>query len=271
MLQVSTLDGREEAPNAYHENIFCKDAACAEGLCECSEGIGFWSVDELSGGGLSVGVPGVPAAVDRMLREAGTWTLAEAVKPAVERARVGFRMYAHLHDKIQQARARLSVSEAATKLFLKDDKTTPRVPVGGTFTNADLAATLERLGAEGVEDFYRGRLAEEIVGAAERAVHPVTGRRGLLTREDLAGYRAVWRRPVKTTYRGYEVYGMGPPSGGAMAIAEALNILEGTDVRAMRHNSADYLHAVADAMNLAWADRNAYAADADFGDELAQV
>ena len=85
-----------------------------------------------------------------------------------------------------------------------------------------------------------------------------------MRKDDMTAYRAVWRRPVNTSYRGYEVYGMGPPSSGAVAVSEALNILEGIDVAAMRHNSADYLHAIADAMNLAWADRNTYIADPDF-------
>ena len=165
--EVRTLDGREEAPGAYHENTFCQDPACAVGPCECREGVlgagGGDVATALMGGGHSVGVPGVPAAVERMLREGGgTFSLAEAVAPAVARARAGFEMYVHLHSNIRRAAPRLRMSAAAAKLFLREDGVTPRVPVGGVMTNAELADTLEQLGAEGVDWFYRGALAEEV-------------------------------------------------------------------------------------------------------------
>jgi gamma-glutamyltranspeptidase/glutathione hydrolase len=173
-------------------------------------------------------------------------------------------MYEHLHDKISGAAPRLQHFAASVDLFLRSDKKTPRVAVGETFKNPDLADTLARLGEKGVDDFYDGKLANEIVQAVTSAVNPRTGRGGVMTKEDLRGYRAVWRRPVNTTYRGYQVFSMGPPSGGAVAMVEALNILEGLDLSSMHHNSADYLHAVSEAMNLAWSDRDTYLADPDF-------
>jgi len=98
--------------------------------------------------GYSAGVPGVVAAMGRMLKERGTFSLARATARAVARARQGFTMYEHLYDRIQQSAERLQHFEASVKLFLTADKKTPRVPVGQTFTNPDLADTLERLGRE---------------------------------------------------------------------------------------------------------------------------
>ena len=247
-----------------HENSFCADPACAQGACECRGGVLGPDYHNRLASGFSVGVPGVPAAVDRMLKERGTFSLARATAPAIARARSGFPMYEHLHEKIVSSAVRLQHFPASVELFLQEDKKTPRVAVGETFTNPDLAATLERLAREGVEDFYKGELADELVAAVQAAVNPNTGRGGIMTKEDLRGYRAVWRPPVLTSYRGFQVYGMGPPSGGAATVSEALNLLEGLDLKQLRHNSADYLETIRDAMNLAWADRDTYMADPDF-------
>ena len=145
-------------------------------------------VADIAGCGLAVGVPGVPAAIDRLLREEGTYSLAQAVAPAVSRARqgeptpypaalaqrpgghgravetgltrlaahrraacvnmrvpAGFPMYEHLHRRIRGAANRLARSEAGSKLYLDALRQGPRVAIGETFSNPDLAATLEHL------------------------------------------------------------------------------------------------------------------------------
>lgn len=116
--EVSTLDGREEAPKKFHENAFCADEECASGPCECRDGI-LGNLDDRLASGYSVGVPGTPAAVDRMLRERGTFSLKQAVSFAVSTAKEGFPMYEHLHSRIAQASVRLRYFDASVKLFLK--------------------------------------------------------------------------------------------------------------------------------------------------------
>jgi hypothetical protein len=123
--EVSTLDGREEAPALFHENAFCADAECEQGPCNCIKGRLGENYQDLLGTGYSVGVPGVPHAMDRLLRERGTLSLAQAVAPAVARARQGFTMYEHLHDKIADAAPRLKYFPASASLFLKSDHKTP--------------------------------------------------------------------------------------------------------------------------------------------------
>jgi len=264
--EVSTLDGREEAPNTFHENAFCAGADCAGGECECLNGI-LGTYQDRQASGHSVGVPGTAAAVDRMLREHGTFALKDAVSFAVQRAREGFPMYEDLHSKIAAASVRMQHFDASSRLFLTKNKRSPIVEIGETFTNPDLADTLEQLAEEGIDQlFYKGRLADEIVETTRAAMNPTTKRGGVMTKDDISNYRAVFRRPMNTTYRGYQVFGMGPPSAGAVAVVEALNVLEGFDLSEMSHNSADYLHTIADAMNLAWADSDTYLADADFTD-----
>jgi gamma-glutamyltranspeptidase/glutathione hydrolase len=89
---------------------------------------------------------------------------------------------------------------------------------------------------------------------------------GIITEQDLERYQAKERRPVVGTYRGYEVISMPPPSSGGIALVEMLNILEGYDLKSMGHNSAPYVHRLAEAMRRAYRDRARYVADMDFVD-----
>jgi gamma-glutamyltranspeptidase/glutathione hydrolase len=120
-----------------------------------------------------------------------------------------------------------------------------------------LAATLRRIAREGADGFYRGVTAELIESEMERGG-------GVMTREDLQQYRAVWREPVVFTYRNHSVIAMPPPSSGGVAMAEMLNILEGFDVATLGFHSSDHIHLWAEAAKRAFVDRNAYLADPDF-------
>ena len=121
----------------------------------------------------------------------------------------------------------------------------------------DLAATLVRLQKRGAREFYEGTTARLL--AADMKRH-----NGLITLEDLHDYVAREREPVRTTYRGYEVVTMPPPSSGGVILIEMLNILEGYDLRQMGSSSADRYHLMAEAMRRAYADRAEYLADTDF-------
>src|SRR5690606_1118246 len=91
---------------------------------------------------------------------------------------------------------------------------------------------------------------------------------GLITEEDLALYQAVEREPVRGTYRGYEIVSMPPPSSGGIGIIQMLNIMEGFDLAAMGHNSAQYLHVMTEAMRRSYADRAQYLGDPDFNSDM---
>ncbi len=129
---------------------------------------------------------------------------------------------------------------------------------GEVLKQPELAQTMERI-AHNPGDFYHGALAAQIAAAIQRGG-------GLITAADLAGYQAVERVPVHGTYRGYDIYSAPPPSSGGIALIETLNILEGFDLRAVRRNSAQHLHLVAEAYRRAFFDRSVFLGDPDFAE-----
>jgi gamma-glutamyltranspeptidase/glutathione hydrolase len=246
--EVIAIDGREEAPEAYSPDIFLDDQG---------EPVPF---NDRSTGGNPVGVPGTLAATARALEEYGTISLEEALEPAIELARRGFVVDTPFALAIAADTERIALFEATTALYLDEDG--QPLAAGDTFSNPDLADTLELIAQQGIEVFYEGEIAEDIVAAVQNAeFNP-----GVMELTDLAGYRAVRREPVSTTYRGYEVYGMNMPTSGGTTLMMMLNTLEGIDLPSMEWGSLSHIHRIADAQNLAFADRNAYMGDADFVD-----
>eukprot|EP00899_Mesostigma_viride_P018001 jgi/Mesvir1/26201/Mv02385-RA.1 len=192
--EVIAIDGREEAPASLTPTTFCKDPPA----CTAAQP---FSPDRVTGG-LPVGVPGTLSATVKALAEHGTMTLQEVLEPAIRAARLGFPMYDHLHAKISQNKDRLALYPASAALFLNNNKTAPRVAVGETFVNEDLAQTLELIGLQGEVAFYRGPVGKDLVAAVNAAWNPWTGSSGgKMTEADLASYAAVTRVPVCSTYR----------------------------------------------------------------------
>jgi len=214
-----------------------------------------------------VGVPGTVKTVAKYLREFGTISLNEAVQPAINLARYGFPMYQKLYDEIVNNAARLRLFPESARLYLNpNDLTKPICEVGETFYNPDIANTLEELGLKGEELFYTGDVAHDIFITVQSTANPNTGKYGLISLDDLANYRPVYRDPLKISYRGHEVYGFPPPISGGVAILQMLNFLEAFDTYKEGILSIESLHRMIDAQNIAFADRNKYLGDADFVD-----
>ncbi len=246
--EVVALDAREEAPEAYTSDTFLD----AEG-----EPVPFF---ERATGGNSVGVPGTLYGVARALEDYGTLTLAEAMEPAINVARDGFVMDDYFAEQLANNAERISQFEATVELYFDADG--EPLPAGTVIVNDDLADTLELIAEEGIEVFYGGEVGEDIVDATQNApANP-----GVMEVSDLEGYLAVYRQPVTTNYRGYDVYGMNMPTSGGTSLMMMLNILEAYDLGSMGHGSLDYLTTMANAQNIVFADRNAYMADSDFVD-----
>jgi len=198
----------------------------------------------------------VPGAVDgwAALRDRyGRLPLARLLAPAIEYAEHGFPVTEVIgHDWQQEAPAHAGHADFAAT-FLPGG----RAPaIGEIFTNKNLAATLRLIAAGGRDAFYRGPFAEKLVKFAQ-------GEGGLHTLADFAAQKSDWIAPLKTSYRGYEVYEL-PPNTQGLAALEMLNILEGFDVRALGHNTAEYLHLLVEAKKLAFADRARHIADPAF-------
>jgi gamma-glutamyltranspeptidase / glutathione hydrolase len=202
-------------------------------------------------GVLSVSVPGAVAGAELAARNYGTKPLSELLAPAVELAERGFPISESLAGAIRSSGKKLSPS--AREIWYRGD--TP-LGFGDRVVQKDLAATLRAIGARGSAAFYQGPIAE-----AFAAYMKAEG--GLITPQDLAAFAANEDAPIRIRYKGIDVYEC-PPNSQGFVMLQALNILEGMNLRFMRHNSAPYLHAVTESLKLAFADRNRYVADPRF-------
>lgn len=241
--RVTSLDFREKAPLAAHAEMFVDET-------------GEYSSRLHHSSHLAVGVPGTVAGFALAHERYGTGEWARLVEPAVSLARDGFEVPAGLAQSLASVLDRMAPYPASVAAYSKGG-----VPyeVGELMRQPDLAATLDRIAREGRAGFYRGETARLLVAEMERGG-------GLITAEDLERYEAVEREPIVGTYRGYEVISMPPPSSGGIALVEMLNILEGFDLAAMGHNSAAYIHHLAESMRRAYLDRARHVADTDFVD-----
>lgn len=239
---VQAIDYRETAPAAATRTMF-----------QDSEGNVVPQRSRFSH--LASGVPGTVAGFALALEEYGTISLAEALAPAIRLARDGFEVPHRFTEGLEQARDRLEPWPATRATFYREDGSAPQP--GEIFRQPELAATLQRIADQGIEDFYQGETAQLIVAEMERGG-------GLITLEDLANYQPVIREPVRGNYRGHEIFSMSPPSSGGAHIVQILNILEGYPIGDYGHNSAQTIHLMAEAMKRAYADRSKYLGDTDF-------
>jgi gamma-glutamyltranspeptidase/glutathione hydrolase len=252
--KVTTIDGREESPQAMQPDSFWEGGAPL-------------AFNEARYSGMSAGIPGTPATWDRALKRYGTWSLARALRPGIRVARDGFTVDDTFASQTGPNIDWFNDIPSTAAIYLDPDGTA-RDP-GTTLQNPDLARTYRRLGRNGVDWFYRGPVADDM---AEASQHPPKAadanhawRPGLMTAKDVAGYRAIERKPTRIGYRGLDVWGMGPPSSGGSTVGEALNILEGyPDLSPTDRVRA--LHLMLEASRFTFADRNAYLADPDFFD-----
>ncbi|WP_283138393.1 gamma-glutamyltransferase [Rhizohabitans arisaemae] len=244
--RVHTIDGRETAPAAMRQDSFMENGApipFAEAVTS----------------GLSVGAPGTVRQWELALRKWGKMSLRQVLQPAIEVARRGFTVDEEFIAQTAVNLDRFKDIVPTRELFLPGGN----LPVlGSTFRNPDLARTYRELAAGGPDAFYRGSLAAEIVDAVRRPpVDPASTRNvrpGLLTVDDLRGYRAVLREPTRVGYRGLDVYGMAPPSSGGSTVGEALNIISSLPKTGDR---VEALHRYLEASRLSYADRGRYVGD----------
>jgi gamma-glutamyltranspeptidase / glutathione hydrolase len=212
-------------------------------------------------------IPAAPATYIEALRRYGTISFEEAATPAMELARDGFATYPLLASNIEYLEASFRRWPDNAKIFLSRGRA-PRV--GELFVQEDLARTIARLiqaerdcrgdrdrNLRAVHDyFYRGPIAREIA-----EYHARNG--GFMTFDDLAGWEVPVEDSITVDYRGCTVHSCDVWCQGVVLL-ETLKILEGYDLKALRHNSPDYTHAVAEALNLSFADREAYVGDPKF-------
>ncbi|WP_199260974.1 gamma-glutamyltransferase [Paracoccus binzhouensis] len=242
--QTHAIDYREMAPQGASRDMFLDAAGEAD------------SEKSLYSGAAS-GVPGTVAGMKLALDKYGSMDWAEVIAPAIRLAEEGITVTPELADSIEAEREHLQKFPASAAIFFKEDGAAYRP--GDRLVQADLAATLKKIAAEGPDGFYKGEVAEAIAKAVQEAG-------GLITVEDMATYKPVEREPVRGTYRGHEVVSMPPPSSGGVHLIQILNALEGYPIGALGQNSGETIHLMAEAMKLAYADRSEYLGDPDFVD-----
>ncbi len=236
---VTAIDAREKAPASARRDMF----AGPENRGKSEEGA------------LAVGVPGLLAGLDTALEQHGTMELAELIEPSIRLAGDGFRIGYYYSRKIEEKKEKLQRHPESARIYLRDDGSAP--PPDHLLVQKDLACTYGKIAEEGTRYFYRGELAGVIADFMKE-------QRGLITREDLASYAPVVRKPVRGTYRDVTVYSMPPPSSGGIHLVQMLNVLEGFDVKDLGFGSSRYLHTLAETMKWAFRDRAAFLGDPEF-------
>lgn len=220
-----------------------------------------------------VGVPGLVAGAAEAIAKYGNpaLTRGDLLAEAIRLADQGFRLSPQTRATLIRRLPEFRLFPASfEEWYVKD----PQVEFDWIWRPRDehepqtlktLARTMQRIADSGWSEFYTGETARLIAKyMAEISPYQAIGDASEMTAQDLASYRAIWRTPVESTYRGRQVIGMGMPASGGIAVAETLNLLEGFDLSTAGFGSADHLHLLAEAQKLAFADRGAYVGDPAF-------
>ena len=174
--------------------------------------------------------------------------------PAISLADHGFLVTPYLSTCISENADRISQDKELKALFLPGSQ--PLIP-GSRLRRPDYAATLRAIAAEGAEIVYNGEIGDQIV-------KNLSARGGIISSSDLKNYSVIERKPISSEYRGFKIFGPPPPASSGVHISQMLNVLEGYDIASLGFGSPESLHLIAEAMKIAFADRQVSTADPDF-------
>ncbi|KAF0857197.1 gamma-glutamyltransferase [Pantoea dispersa] len=241
--RTTAIDFREMAPARASRDMFLDKQGNADSKLSLTSH-------------LASGTPGTVAGFALAAQKYGTLPLSTLLAPAIKLAREGIIVNDALADDLATyGKENLINHDNSRAIFYKADG--QPYQKGDRLVQKNLAHSLQLIAQQGPDAFYKGKIADEI--AAEMAQHG-----GLIGKADLAAYRAVERKPVSGSYRGYEVFSMPPPSSGGIHIVQILNILENFDLAKWGFGSADAMQVMAEAEKYAYADRSEYLGDPDF-------
>lgn len=241
------IDYREMAPKAATRDIFVDSKG------ELIRGEGGSQI-----GYRASGVPGTLAGFDLAFKKYGSRKVkwADLVEPSRRLAVEGYILSYRLASLLYAFREHLAKYPDSNRIFLNNGK---YFNEGDRFRQPELGATLARIQRKGASEFYTGETARMIA-------EDMKANNGLITLDDLKNYVAKEREPLRGNYRGHEIITMPPPSSGGIVMLQVLNMLEGTNVKALGHSSSAHLHLYTEASRRAFADRAEYMADPDFAD-----
>ena len=211
----------------------------------------------LTHGAKAAGVPGTVAGFYEAWQRWGTLPWKDLLAPAQELAADGIVVSHDLAFALSQGAQTMAQFPSSAAVYLRPDGAGWQP--GERLVQADLAWSIGQIMNGGADAFYRGELASRIAAAFDAD-------RGLITREDLAGYQVKEREIVTTDYRGYKVVSMPPASAGGITLIQMLNMLSEFDLSALGAGSAAHLHLLAEVMKRAAANRRTWLGDPDFVD-----
>jgi gamma-glutamyltranspeptidase/glutathione hydrolase len=235
---TGSIDFREKAPLAATKDMYLNTQ-------------GEFLSDLSTKGALASGVPGTIAGLFEAQAKFGKLTPAEIIKPVINLANNGFIVTEDQANRFQRVRELLVEVNGEQTFFNRDIK------AGDTLKIPVLAATLERISANGRNEFYTGETARLLVDHMQKIG-------GIITAQDLADYEAIWRDPVVFTFRNLKIISMAPPSSGGITLAQIMKMLEPYDLKKLGHHTPEYIQLLVEAERRAYADRNYYLGDPDF-------
>ncbi|MCY3752360.1 MAG: gamma-glutamyltransferase [Gammaproteobacteria bacterium] len=235
------IDGRETAPALAHERMY-RDAQ--DNVIR----------DASLKGPLAAGIPGMPAGLVHLAEHYGRLPLRQSLAPAIRYAEQGFKVTSRYHRLAAYVAGTLRQYPAAAGIFLQDGKP-PRI--GHVVRQEALARTIEALAENGLDGFYKGPIAQQMVREARKYG-------GIWSLDDLSAYRVLEREPIVVNYRDVRIVSAPPPSSGGIVMAQALRILEQFDLNAM--GGVQRKHHIIEAMRRGFRDRAVFLGDPDFVD-----
>lgn len=243
--RLTTINGRETAPASARETRFTEADGSRMNFIKAVQG------------GHSVGVPGNIRLMQEAHEKWGKLPWANLFAPAIRLAEDGFTVNKTMESRLQLLAGLWDKFLEARELYWRDGAP---LKAGMRMKNPALGKTLRKIAAGGAEAFYTGKIAEDMVQTVQKApTNP-----GDLSLNDLAAYKAKERDAVCAPYRAYVVCGMGPPSSGATTVLQILGTLSAFDLASLGQDNPQSWHLIAEAMKLAYADRQKYLADDAF-------
>lgn len=236
--EVGSLDFREKAPAKATKNMYQDNAGNV--------------IPKLStDGALCVGIPGSIAGIFEVHKKFGKLPLKELFEPAIALAKKGIIVTEKEKAKLDENRSVIVKISGDQTLYNKTFE------VGDTIKYLALANTLEQILKNGSKEFYKGKTAKKLVQFIQQ-------NGGIITRKDMADYKAVWRQPITFKFKDLNIISMAPPSSGGITLAQILKMIEPYPLNAYGHNSETYIQLLTEAERRAYADRNFFLGDPDF-------
>lgn len=247
--KLFSLDGREKAPSKAKEDLFLDNKGNKKRF-----------YPDAVVGSQSIGVPGVIRLLEESHKKFGKLPWEELFSYAINLAENGFSVSPALNSILGYLGPLKKIEPAASLYYIEniEGKKEP-VPVGHTLKNIEYSKTLRRLSKRGSKDFYEGETAKLIISSIKKY-----NKKAILSYSDLKNYKIVWREPLCSEYRTYNVCSMGPPSSGGLTMLMMLKILEDYNIKSLKPNSVDMIHLFTEVNRIAYADRAYYMGDPDF-------